>query len=123
MSVTSDAQFRVRHPNSGVAVIDISGDLTAKSELGLMGAYQQAAIDGVSSIILCFTELQYMNSSGIGLLVTLLIRGKRNGQRLLAFGLSDHYRQIFDVTRLAEAIQIFGSEAEAIAATGISHVD
>lgn len=122
MNVTRDAQFKVRHPAPGIGVIDISGDLTAQSEAGLMDAYQQAAVEGVSTIILCFTELEYMNSSGIGLLVTLLIRVKRNGQRLLAFGLSDHYRQIFDVTRLTEAIQIFGSEAEAVGAVGVGHM-
>jgi len=57
-----------------------------------------------------------MNSSGIGLLVTLLIRANRQKQRLLAYGLSDHYRQIFDLTRLNEAIIIFNSEADALAA-------
>lgn len=122
MSVTNDAKFNVRHPVPGIAVIDISGDLTSRSEESLMSAYQRAAVDGVSTVILCFTELEYMNSSGIGLIVTLLIRAKRNGKRLLAFGLSDHYRQIFDVTRLTEAIQIFGSEAEAIGAVGVGNV-
>ena len=47
---------------------------------------------------------------------TLLIRINRQKQRLLAYGLSDHYRQIFDLTRLDEAIGIFGTEAEAVAA-------
>jgi anti-sigma B factor antagonist len=110
---TSDA-YRVRHPAAGIAVVDIDGEVTARSEAMLMDAYQRAAIDGVSAVVLCFDGLTYMNSSGIGLIVTLLIRAKRNRQRLLAFGLSDHYRQIFDVTRLGEAIQIFGTEAEAL---------
>ena len=57
-----------------------------------------------------------MNSSGIGLLVTLLVRANRQKQRLLAFGLTDHYLQIFQLTRLDEAIGIHGSESEAIAA-------
>jgi anti-sigma B factor antagonist len=60
-----------------------------------------------------------MNSSGIGLLVTLLIRANRQKQRLLAYGLSEHYRQIFELTRLNEAISIYNSEAEALAATGM----
>ena len=48
-----------------------------------------------------------MNSGGIGLLVTLLVRANRQKQRLLAFGLNDHYRQIFELTRLDEAIGIY----------------
>ena len=59
-----------------------------------------------------------MNSGGIGLLVTLLVRVNRQGQRLLAFGLSDHYRQIFELTRLDEAVGIHASESEALAAAG-----
>jgi anti-sigma B factor antagonist len=57
-----------------------------------------------------------MNSSGIGLLVTLLIRANRQKQRLLASGLSEHYRQIFELTRLNEAITIYPTEKEALEA-------
>jgi anti-sigma B factor antagonist len=57
-----------------------------------------------------------MNSSGIGLLVTLLIRINRQKQKLLTFGLSDHYQRIFSLTRLNEAIGMFDSEAKALAA-------
>ena len=63
------------------------------------------------AIVLGFTGLDYMNSGGIGLLVTLLVRAQRQGQRVLAFGLSDHYRQIFELTRLDEAVGIHDNEA------------
>ena len=48
--------------------------------------------------------------------MTLLVRARRRDQQLLAFGLSEHYRQIFDLTRLDEAVGIHESEADAIAA-------
>ncbi len=79
-----------------------------------MAAYK-AASDKDGVVILDFTDLEYMNSTGIGLLVTLLIRAQRQQRRLLACGLSDHYRQIFDLTRLNEAIDIYESPAEALA--------
>ncbi len=59
-----------------------------------------------------------MNSGGIGLLVTLLVRAQRQRQRVLAYGLSEHYRQIFELTRLDEAIGIHDTEDEALAAAG-----
>jgi len=62
-----------------------------------------------------FTDLEYMNSGGIGLLVTTLIRAQRSGQALRAYGLSEHYLQIFALTRLDEAIAIHADEASAIA--------
>ncbi len=57
-----------------------------------------------------------MNSGGIGLLVTLLVRARRAGGRLIATGLSEHYRQIFLLTRLDEAIEITADEPAAVAA-------
>ena len=107
--------FRVRQVEEGVAVIHIDGDVTPASEDALMHAYGEATAAGAKAIVLDFTGLAYMNSGGIGLLVTLLVRAGRGKQRLLAFGLSDHYRQILSLTRLDEAIEIHPSEAEALA--------
>ena len=96
------------------AILRIHGDITGASEPPIMAAYAEAA--GARSIVLDFGELDYMNSGGIGLLVTLLVRTQRAGQRLLAVGLSDHYRQILALTRLDEAIGIHDDEPSALAA-------
>lgn len=108
----------VRKADSGTSVIDIHGEINAFAENALMDAYTQASSYGARNILINFSNLDYMNSSGIGLLVTLLIRANRQKQRLLACGLSEHYLQIFELTRLNEAISIFPSEAEALAAVG-----
>jgi anti-sigma B factor antagonist len=106
----------VRKVNEKVSVIDVKGELTAFAEGVLMDAYGQASAEGVRTIILNFEGLEYMNSSGIGLLVTLLIRVNREQQRLLTYGLSEHYRNIFQITRLDDAISIYDSEEEAVRA-------
>jgi len=107
----------VRRVN-GVSVIDISGEVNAQAEDALSAAYAEASQGGVKAVVLNFSGMEYMNSSGIGLLVTLLIRAQRAKQKLLACGLNEHYQQIFALTRLNEAISIYGSEAEAVAAVG-----
>ena len=107
--------FEVREVSDGACVIEIKGDITAASEDVLMDAYGRTGDTGARAIVLSFTELDYMNSGGIGLLVTLLVRAQRQRQRVLAFGLSDHYRQIFELTRLDEAVGIHDSEDEALA--------
>jgi anti-sigma B factor antagonist len=63
-----------------------------------MDAYTRATSSGAQTIILNFSQMAYMNSSGIGLLVTLLIRARRQRQRLLVYGLNEHYSQIFELT-------------------------
>jgi anti-sigma B factor antagonist len=98
-----------------VAVIRVHGDVTAASERPLMDAYAQVG-DKAKFVILDFSGLDYMNSGGIGLLVTLLVRANRQKQRLLATGLTTHYRQILELTRLDEAIAVYDSEDAAIAA-------
>jgi anti-sigma B factor antagonist len=106
----------VRKVSDKVSVIDVEGELTAFAEGVLMDAYNQASDGRVHAIILNFEGLEYMNSSGIGLLVTLLIRINRERQKLLTYGLSDHYRNIFQITRLDDAIGIYDSEEEAVRA-------
>ena len=106
----------VRKVSDRVSVVDVKGELTAFGEGVLMDAYSQASGSGVRGIVLNFSGLEYMNSSGIGLLVTLLIRVNRERQQLLVYGLSDHYRSIFQITRLDDAIAIHESEEEAVKA-------
>jgi anti-sigma B factor antagonist len=110
--------FDVREVSEQTRVIDIKGDITAQSEDVLMDAYSRSSGAGVRAIVLNFSGLDYMNSGGIGLLVTLLVRAQRQHQRMLAYGLSDHYRQIFELTRLDEAVGIHDSEDDALAAAG-----
>jgi anti-sigma B factor antagonist len=107
----------VRPVSERASVIDIRGEITAASEDALMDAYARASTGQTRAIILNFAGLEYMNSGGIGLLVTLLVRANRQKQRLLAYGLNEHYRQIFELTRLDEVIGIYSSQAEALAAT------
>lgn len=110
------ATMNVRRANERASIVDINGEVTAAAENALMDAYTQACTGNVSSVILNFSGLEYMNSSGIGLLVTLLIRVNRQKQKLLTYGLSEHYQKIFELTRLNEAIGIYTTEGEALAA-------
>jgi len=114
----ANVKMTVRHPTVTTSIIDITGDVSAFAEDVLMEAYAQANTSSTHTIILNFGGLEYMNSSGIGLLVTLLIRIQRQQQRLLAYGLSDHYQRIFELTRLNEAIGIYATESDALAAAG-----
>jgi anti-sigma B factor antagonist len=107
----------VRQAGDAVAVVDIKGEVTASCEPTLMAAYEEAERGGARCLVLNFSGLEYMNSGGIGMLVTLLVRANRQHQQLAAFGLSDHYREIFELTRLDEAITIYGDEASALAGT------
>jgi anti-sigma B factor antagonist len=106
----------VRELNPQIGVIDIQGEVTALAETELADAFTRATAHGRPVVFLNFTQLEYMNSSGIGLLVTLLIRASRQNCRLMAYGFSEHYRQIFELTRLNQTIVICANEASALQA-------
>jgi anti-sigma B factor antagonist len=115
---TANVTMNVRKANKQASVIEIHGEVTAFAEDALMEAYTKASDGKTKAVIIDFSDLEYMNSSGIGLLVTLLIRANRQKQQLMVIGLNDHYRQIFQLTRLDEAIGIYDDEATALAAVG-----
>ncbi|HEX5014849.1 MAG TPA: STAS domain-containing protein [Candidatus Limnocylindrales bacterium] len=114
--MTTTTIERVR--TGDIAILRISGDVTSASDAELTDGFGAAIDDGARAVALDFSAMEYMNSGGIGLLVTLLVRAQRAGVRLLATGLSDHYRQILALTRLDEAIEILPDEAAAKAAVG-----
>jgi anti-sigma B factor antagonist len=106
----------VRPIDVTTTIVAIQGDLSINAERALMDAYAQACGPDTRIVVLDFSGLDYMNSGGIGLLVTLRVRMNRQEQRLLAFGLSEHYRHIFELTRLSDVIGVYDDEAAALAA-------
>ena len=116
MSNLPKVKIRVRQAGPNTCILEVHGELTTFAEEQLMSAYNEACDQNVHNILLNFNGLEYMSSSGIGLLVTLLIRAQRQEKRLLACGLNEHYRHLFQLTRLNEAISIHPDEPSALAA-------
>jgi len=111
---TSTITGRVVDDRAGV--VEVHGDMHGGSEEALMAAYADACGASTKGVVLNFDKLEFLNSGGIGLLVTLLVRANRSGQRIGACGLSEHYREIFELTRLDDAIAIHATEPEALQA-------
>ena len=110
---TSELQATVRE-RDGVAVIDLTGDLNSSAEDALNEAYAQATGAGAGAVVLNFERAEYINSTGIALIVGLLAQARANGVEMKAFGLSDHYREIFEITRLADFMTITDDEDRAV---------
>lgn len=110
----ANVSIKTRQISAKVGIIDIKGEVSAAAESALMDAYAQTNATSTRAILLNFSELVYMNSSGIGLLVTLLIRVNRQKQQMLCYGLSEHYQHIFKLTRLSDVIHSYETEEEAL---------
>lgn len=103
----------VRHQPS-VSVVDLHGEINAMAEDVLNNAFTEAEARDLDVILLNFSDVNYINSTGIALIVSLLARARKQHRRLLACGLNDHYIEIFQVTRLADFLNIFPDEVSAL---------
>ena len=117
---TSELQATVRE-RDGVAVIDLTGDVNSSAEGALDEAYSQATATGAGAVALNFEDADYINSTGIALIVGLLARARKNGIEVKAFGLSDHYRDIFEITRLSDFMTISDNEDRALSGAEGGH--
>ena len=111
---TSELEVAVRD-DGGVPVIDLLGDVNSSAEATLMEAYAQAVAGGPRAVSLNFAGTEYINSTGIALIVGLLAQARTQDIEVRATGLSDHYREIFEITRLADFVALHANEASAVA--------
>ncbi|HVA31516.1 MAG TPA: STAS domain-containing protein [Gaiellaceae bacterium] len=94
----------------GVAVIDLTGDVSGPAEQKLLEAY--AKTNGEPVVLLDFSAADYINSTGIALIVGLLAQARTAGQEVQARGLAEHYREIFRITRLSDFMTILDDAGE-----------
>jgi anti-anti-sigma factor len=106
----------VRH-HHGTGIIDLRGEIDLAADGPLGSAYDEAAGADPKAIVLNFAGVDYINSTGIALIVGLLARARKEHRTVRAFGLSEHYRQIFDITRLSDFMGIYADEDSAVTAT------
>jgi anti-anti-sigma factor len=97
----------------GVAVLALHGDVNASAEAALQSAYGEATSGDPGAVMLDFSEVEYINSTGIALIVGLLAQARARDVEVRATGLSDHYREIFEITRLADFMTIEEEEDHA----------
>lgn len=109
-----DTQVETGHD---VPVVAVAGDLDADAGPALREAYRAATADDPDALVLDFTELGFMNSSGIAHVVSLLGDAREDDLDVRACGLDEHYEHVFEITRLADFITVCADRQEAMAAT------
>lgn len=95
----------VRRTDKGSVVI-LTGtvDKAAKEEMEV--AYRQATAES-GEVRLDFSGVDYINSTGIAVIVGVLAMARAERREIGAFGLSDHYREVFQITRLSDFMHIY----------------
>jgi anti-anti-sigma factor len=109
----AELEAQVRHRGK-VSVVDLEGEINIAADEPLRAAWAQAAGPDRPVIVLNFERVHYIDSAGIGLLVELLARTRGERRTVAACGLIDHYRMIFEITRLSDFIDIYPDEDSAV---------
>jgi anti-anti-sigma factor len=105
---TTELEALVHDEDGRPVAIELVGEIDSRAEATLDGAYSR--VEGADDVLLDFSRVTYINSTGIALIVGLLARARKNGHTLSASGLSKHYREIFEITRLADFMTIVDDE-------------
>ena len=93
-------------------VIELTGQIDREAEAEILAAYDRAS-PTASAVALDFTRVDYINSTGLAVLVQVLARARAAGCVIHAYGLSDHYREIFLITRLSDFVTLHGERTAA----------
>lgn len=99
----------------GGTVVVMTGTVNRSAKEGLEAAYEEAT-SMPGRVLLDFRGVDYINSTGIAVIVGVLAMARAEDREVGAFGLNDHYREVFNITRLADFMTIYEDETAAAAA-------
>jgi anti-sigma B factor antagonist len=95
-------------------VIELNGPLTSANTPVFQNAMRRG--DQADTLILDFSEVPYMDSAGLGVLVTAYVTRKKAGRKMILSGINARVQKLFDVTRTTSLFLIFSTPEEAVSA-------
>jgi anti-anti-sigma regulatory factor len=110
-----DVAYRV---NDTIGFLDFPRDVTAQTRETAYNAYHLLVRAKVKTLGLNFESSDYLNSAGIGLVISLVEDAIQAGRTVYAYGLSSHYRKLFSMVGLTERITLVANEAEMLEKCG-----
>lgn len=110
-------QIAIRKVNN-TAILTLAGEIDASADAELTGAFANARALQPRQVLLNFCDVGYINSTGIAIIVAVLAQARRDMLPVLVCGLSEHYQEIFRITRLSDFMQIFPDEVSALSVGG-----
>ena len=107
--------IKCREEGNNILVVDVVGDLDARSAGDLKLTLNEKIEQGKVWVLINLLEVPYMDSAGLGVLVSGLKNTNRQNGDLRLWGLQPDVRNIFELTRLNKVFQIFDTEDAALA--------
>jgi anti-anti-sigma factor len=96
------------------AIIELHGDVSSDGDAAIKEAYRNAVADGAATILFNLSQTQYINTSGISVLISVVMEAKKAGHKILVCGVSPHYKKVFDLVRFSVYVTMFDTEEQAL---------
>jgi len=97
-----------------IAVLRFSGDISSASKESVLGGWQ--SVRGSGPVLLDFSKVDYINSSGIALVIQVLMEADKTGQKVAIVGLTPHFQKVFTMVGIAKYAGLHKDESSAVAA-------
>ena len=105
---------QVTDGNGGqITVLRLSGDMSSNSREALMGGYESAGKN--QPVLLDFSKTDYINSSGIALVIQVMMEAAKSGQKVAAFGLTPHFEKVFTMVGITKYAKLYKDQTAAVA--------
>ena len=109
------ADFSIKIRQSGlVSLVDVSGRLTSFESGALRDSISRLLRQGHKDIILNLTDLQYLDSSGIGELARVYVSVVKQSGQTKVIGLSSKIEEVLKITHLYQVFPEFPDEEAAL---------
>lgn len=118
MQETTRITQRTATTSSGspVSIFSFDGDITSTAKEPILDAYH-GLDSSTSHLLLDFTSVEYINSSGIAIIIQVLLEASKSGKESVGiFGLSPHFNKVFTMVGINKYAAMHPDETAALGA-------
>lgn len=96
------------------AILDMKGEVTSFADDALNSLVKTTVEEGIQRVVFNFSDVTYINSSGIAVLIGIVTGFTNKGVTFNVYGLTSHFKKIFRMIGLTQYVNVLGSEDEAV---------
>lgn len=112
--MSSSLKIETRKTDKATVII-LAGDVNSDGDAAIKGAYREAVAGGLHTVLFDMSKTAYINTSGISVLIAVVMEAKKAGHKILVSGVSPHYKKVFDLVRFSVYVTMYPDEAAALA--------
>ncbi len=98
-----------------ITVLRFTGDITSASKAAVLGTFQELPPEA-KQVLLDFSGVDYLNSSGIAIIIQVMIAASKGGKKVQTFGLKPHFIKVFTMVGITRYTTLHPDEKTACAA-------